>query len=157
MTALGIALLLVGAVLIGIETHVPSMGALGVPGALALGGGAVLAISGLGGGIVVALLLAVLLTAGGLALAGVAITAGKSVRKRAVRAGPEGLVGQIGVVQSWGEPDGKVRVCGALWQAQRSWGDEDPVELHAGDKVVIERLNGLTLRVRRAEAWELAP
>jgi membrane protein implicated in regulation of membrane protease activity len=31
---------------------------------------------------------------------------------------------------------------------------EEP-ELHAGDPVVVERLSGLTLSVRRAEDWEL--
>jgi membrane-bound serine protease (ClpP class) len=157
MTALGIALLLVGATLVAVETHVASLGMLAGPGALALGAGAVLAISGLGGGIVVALTLAVLLTAGSLAFAGLAIREGKSARRRRVRAGPEGLVGRIGVVQSWGDPSGRVKVDGALWQARRSWGDEEEQDFHAGDPVVVERLSGLTLAVRRAEEWELAP
>ena len=157
MTALGIALLLIGATLVAIETHVSSLGMLAGPGALALGAGAVLAISGLGGGIVVALTLAVLLTAGSLAFAGLAIHEGKSARRRRVRAGPEGLVGRIGVVQSWRDPSGRVKVDGALWQARRSWADEEGQDLHAGDPVVVERLTGLTLAVRRAEDWELAP
>ena len=157
MTELGIALLLVGATLVLIETHVASLGVLAGPGALALGVGAVLAVSGLGGGIVLALVVAVLLAAGGLALAGVAVTEGKKVRRRRVRAGPECLVGQVGVVQSWGEPTGRVRVDGALWKAQRSWSDEDDGDLRAGDPVVVERLSGLTLAVRRADEWELAP
>jgi membrane-bound serine protease (ClpP class) len=155
MTALGIALLLVGATLVAIETHVASLGVLAGPGALALGAGAVLAISGLGGGIVVALTLAVLLTAGSLAFAGLAIREGKSARRRRVRAGPEGLVGRIGVVQSWRDPSGRVKVDGALWQARRSWADAEEQDLHAGDPVVVERLSGLTLAVRRAEEWEL--
>jgi membrane-bound serine protease (ClpP class) len=157
MTALGIALLLIGATLVAIETHVASLGMLAGPGALALGVGAVLAISGLGGGLVVALTLAVLLAAGSLAVAGAAIRAGKSSRHRRVRAGPEGLVGRVGVVQSWRDPTGRVKLDGALWQARRSWGDEEGLDLHAGDPVVVERLSGLTLAVRRAEEWELAP
>ena len=47
---------------------------------------------------------------------------------------------------------------GAVWRARRSLGaaDEDEVpELHAGDRVVVEHLNGLTLSVRPAEEWEL--
>jgi membrane-bound ClpP family serine protease len=157
MTELGIAILLIGATLVAIETHVASLGMLAGPGALALGTGAVLAVSGLGGGIVMALLVAVLLAAGGLAIAGVAVREGSRMRHRKVRAGPEGLVGRVGVVQSWGEPNGRVRVAGALWQARRSWADEEDGELHAGDAVVVERLSGLTLAVRRAEEWELAP
>ncbi len=140
-----------------IETHVASLGMLAGPGALALGVGAVLAISGLGGGIVMALVLAVLLAAGGLAIAGLAIREGKSSRRRRVRTGPEGLVGQVGVVQSWVDPTGRVKIDGALWKARRSWADEDAQELHAGDPVVVERLSGLTLAVRRADEWELAP
>ena len=102
-----------------IETHVASLGMLATPGALALGAGAVLAVSGLGGGIVIALIMAVLLTIGGLAFASVAVREGKVARRRRVRTGAEGLVGRIGVVQSWGEPSGRVRVDGALWHARR--------------------------------------
>jgi membrane-bound serine protease (ClpP class) len=150
-------LLLVGATLVMIETHVASLGMLAAPGALALGVGAVLAVSGLGGGIFVALVLAVLLAAGGLAFAGIAVREGKRAHGRRIQSGPEGLVGRVGVVQSWGEPAGRVRVDGALWTARRSWGDEDAGALHAGDPVIVERLSGLTLAVRRAEEWELAP
>jgi membrane-bound ClpP family serine protease len=157
VTALGIVLLLVGATLVLIETHVASLGMLAGPGALALGAGALLAVSGLGGGIVIALVLAVLLAAVGAALAAVAIREGKRAHSRQIRSGPEALVGRVGVVQSWGEPAGRVRVDGALWTARRSWGDEDAVDIHAGDAVVVERLSGLTLAVRRAEEWELAP
>jgi membrane-bound ClpP family serine protease len=156
VTALGIAILLVGATLVAVETHVSSLGMLAGPGALALGVGAVLAVSGLGGGIVIALTMAVLLAAGGLALAGVAIREGKSARRRRIKTGPEGLVGQVGVVHSWQDPTGRVRVDGALWKARRTW-PEDAIDLHAGDPVVVERLSGLTLAVRPAEEWELAP
>lgn len=157
MTALGIALLLTGATLVALETHVSSLGLLAGPGALALGVGAALAISGVGGGIVVAVLLAALLAAGSLALAGVAVHQGRSSRRRRVRAGPEGLIGRVGVVQSWREQSGRVRLDGALWQARPSWPGEDSGEIHAGDPVVVERLTGLTLAVRRAEDWELTP
>ncbi len=52
-------------------------------------------------------------------------------------------------------------VDGALWRASRSLGPDDDEtdamsrELHAGDAIVVERLNGLTLCVRPAEEWEL--
>jgi membrane protein implicated in regulation of membrane protease activity len=32
---------------------------------------------------------------------------------------------------------------------------DDPEELREGDPVVVERVQGLTLSVRRAEEWEL--
>jgi membrane-bound serine protease (ClpP class) len=63
-------------------------------------------------------------------------------------------------VRSWTDATGSVAVDGALWRARRSLGpadeDEDEVpELHAGDRIVVEHLNGLTLSVRPAEEWEL--
>ena len=79
------------------------------------------------------------------------------MRRRRVRAGPESLIGHVGVVRSWAEPTGCVQVDGALWTARRSLldDDEDPQELHAGDAVVVDHLDGLTVVVRRAEEWEL--
>ena len=157
MTALGIALLLIGATMLAVESHVASLGMLAGPGALALGAGAVLAVSGLGGGIVLALVLAVLLTLASLGVAGVAISQGRRSRRGRVRAGPESLIGRVGTVQSWRDRNGRVKVDGALWQARRSFPEEPGEELCAGDCVVVERLSGLTLAVRRAEEWELAP
>lgn len=156
MTALGVSLLLVGAVLILIEAHVPTLGVLGGPGVLALGAGAVLAVLGLGGGVVLGVVAAVLLAgaAGGV----LAVTVGKgiAVRRQRVRAGPESLLGHVGVVRSWTGVTGSVAVDGALWRARRSAiDDSDEADLHPGDEVVVDHLDGLTVRVRRAEEWEL--
>jgi membrane-bound serine protease (ClpP class) len=155
MTALGVSLLIVGAIVIVAEAHVPSLGMLGGPGVLAIGVGALLAISGLGGGFAVALIAALLLVAIGAGAVALSVTKGLAVRRRRVRAGPEGLIGHQGVVRSWAEPTGSVLVDGALWRARRSIVDEDDAELHAGDRVVVEHLTGLTVGVRRAEEWEL--
>lgn len=159
MTALGVSLVLVGAIMVLVEAHVPTLGVLGAPGVVALGAGAVLAVLGLGGGVVLGVLAALLVagTAGGV----LAVTVGKgvAVRRRRVRAGPESLIGRVGVVRSWDETTGCVQVDGALWTARRSVLDDDLdpdySELHAGDSVVVDHLDGLTVRVRRAEEWEL--
>jgi membrane-bound serine protease (ClpP class) len=58
-------------------------------------------------------------------------------------------------VRSWTEPAGQVFVDGALWRARQDWAPADEADLHEGDPVVVERVNGLTLSVRRAEDWEL--
>jgi membrane-bound ClpP family serine protease len=155
MTELGAALLMVGAVVILVEAHVPTLGLLGGPGVVALGAGAVLAVAGLGGGIVLAVIAALLLVASGAAVVTVSVHKGMAVRRRRVRAGPERLIGHLGVVRSWGEPTGRVLVDGALWRARRSWGEEPAGELREGDPVIVERLDGLTLAVRPAEEWEL--
>jgi len=155
MTALGLTLLITGAVLLIVEAHVPTLGALGGPGVIALGAGALLAVGGLGAGLALSLLIAVVLVVGGLGVLALTVRKGLAVRRRRVRAGPERLVGRLGVVRRWQEPCGKVLVDGALWQARRSWPEEEEPELHEGDAVVVERLDGLTLAVRPAERWEL--
>jgi membrane-bound ClpP family serine protease len=156
MTALGVSLLVIGTIVIVVEAHVPTLGVLGGPGVIALGAGAILAVSGMGGGIalgIVAALALVLIGGGALMLS---VRKGLAVRRRRIRTGPEGLIGHLGTVRSWSEPGGTVLVDGALWQARQSWCDE-PIDLHRGDPVVVEQLSGLTLRVRPAEEWELAP
>ena len=155
MTALGVSLLVVGAILVLIEAHVPRLGALGGPGAIALGAGAILAVSGLGGGIAIGVVSALALVAIAAGTLAITFRKGFAVRRRRVRAGPERLVGQLGVVRRWEEPGGKVLVDGALWTARRSLTADEPSELSPGDRIVVERLDGLTLAVRPAEDWEL--
>jgi membrane-bound serine protease (ClpP class) len=152
-------LLVLGALVATAEAHYPAHGLAGGVGVLAMALGAVLAISGLGAGLALGLL-------SGVALAGVgggalllSVKSGFAVRQRRVRTGAEGLVGEIGVVRSWMRDGGSVALHGALWRARRSLSlddeDEDEDGLHPGDRVVVERLNGLTLSVRPAEKWEL--
>src|ERR1700753_2758189 len=157
MTTIGLILLIVGALVAVVEGHYPTHGVAGGIGVAVMAVGAVLAIAGLGAGVIAGMI-------GGLALAGAGGTAlaltvkhGSAVRRRRVRGGAEGLIGQIGVVRSWAERTGSVSLHGAVWTAQRSPSpDEDEAaELARGDRVVVERLNGLTLSVRPAEEWEL--
>ena len=128
MIEAGALLVLVGAALLVAEAHVPA-GILGVGGGVALAGGAALAIGGAGGS------LAVVLAAMLAALA---------------------VIGRQGVVRTWSGAGGQVLVDGALWRARRSLADDEEGELGVGDSVVVERVNGLTLAVRRAEDWEEA-
>ena len=155
MTALGVSLLVLGAIVVVVEAHVPTLGLLGGPGVIALGAGAVLTVGSLGGGLVVSLIAALALACAGLGVLALSLRKAAAAQRRRVRSGPEGLMGHVGIVRSWGEPTGKVLVAGALWQARRSWSDEERDELSCGDHVVVERLDGLTLVVRRAEDWEL--
>ena len=153
MTALGIALLLVGATLVVAEAHVPG-GVLGVAGGVALILGGVIVIAALGGSALVAVPVAagLGLAAGGWAL--LVTRKAAAARRERIRAGSEALPGRIGVVRSWTEPAGQVFVEGALWRARHDGLLDDEV-IHEGDSVVVERVSGLTLSVRRAEEWEL--
>jgi membrane-bound ClpP family serine protease len=152
MVEIGVALLLVGAALLVAEAHVPG-GVLGATGGVALAGGAALALAGAGGGAAV-VIGAVL---GALAASGLwlALVARKALETRRLRSasGRDALAGRCGVVRRWQDGDGQVFVDGALWRARPSWPDSEE-QLSAGDAVVVERVSGLTLGVRRAEEWE---
>jgi membrane-bound ClpP family serine protease len=152
MVVIGVALLLVGAALLVAEAHVPA-GVLGVVGGLSLAGGAALAIAGAGGGLVV--ILPAVVAAGAVAGLWLAVATRKALATRTLRAssGREALSGRMGVVRNWTGTDGQVLVDGALWSARRSWADDEE-DLGAGDPIVVERVSGLTLAVRKAEDWE---
>ena len=139
-----------------VEAHVPTLGVLGGPGVVALGVGTVLAVLGLGGGVVLGVVAALLLAGAAGGVLAVSVGKGAAVRRLRVRAGPESLLGHVGVVRSWAGTAGSVLVDGALWRARRSAiDDEDEEDLHQGDAVVVDHLDGLTVRVRRAEEWEV--
>ncbi len=154
MTALGLVLLIVGVALLVAESHLPG-GILGVFGGIALVAGGVVVIGALGGGAAVAVPVAIGLGAASAGVIVIATQTAASVRRARVRSGSEALCGRVGVVREWSEPAGQVFVEGALWRARRGWGEEEPRELHEGDPVVVEQVNGLTLSVRPAEDWEL--
>jgi membrane-bound serine protease (ClpP class) len=154
MTLLGFVLLLAGATLVIAEANVPG-GVLGVLGGIALIAGGIIVIGALGGGAALAVPVGagIGLAAGGWTLAVTRKAA--AARQMRVRAGAEGLCGQVGVVRRWAEPSGQVFVDGALWRARHDWPAEEAKALHEGDRVVVERVSGLTLCVRRADEWEL--
>ena len=154
MTALGFALLLVGAALMVAEAHAPG-GVFGAIGGLGLVVGGIVLIGALGGGAALAVPVAVGIGAVAAGWTVVATRKAASARRGRVQAGREALCGRIGVVRQWDEPAGQVFVDGALWRAQHDWAGRELGALEQGERVVIERVNGLTLVVRRAEDWEL--
>jgi membrane protein implicated in regulation of membrane protease activity len=83
-----------------------------------------------------------------LILAGLAFELGEAAfwirlsRRLRPTTGAEALVGAEGVAASDCRPEGTVRVVGELWGAVC----EDGVS--AGEPIVVERVSGLTLRVR---------
>jgi membrane-bound ClpP family serine protease len=154
MTAVGLVLLLLGAILVVAEAHVPS-GILGFLAGVALIVGAIIAIGGLGGGAALAVPVGIGLgaAAGGWAVLATRRAAGG--QHASVGQGSESLCGRVGVVRRWSDSAGQVFVDGALWRARHQWAEPEADALHEGDSVVVERVSGLTLSVRRAEEWEL--
>jgi membrane-bound ClpP family serine protease len=151
MVVLGIALLALGAGLLIAEAHLPSFGALGVGGVIALVAGAALAVDGSGGGTALVVAIAAIVALASLALVVAIARATLTAARPRARTGAEALVGHVGVVRSALAPVGQVFVDGALWRAKPCLAEE----LDVGDPVVVDRVQGLVLSVRRAEEWEL--
>ncbi len=155
MLDLGIVLLAVGTALLIAEAHVVSYGLLGVSGLAAMVLGTALAVDAAGGGVTLVLVIALALGLAGATVLFAVIRRVAAVARRRARTGAEGLVGRVGVLRSSPAPLGQVFVGGELWRARPFPGEEEA--LQAGDPVVVERVSGLTLAVRRAEEWELDP
>jgi membrane-bound serine protease (ClpP class) len=62
-------------------------------------------------------------------------------RRNKVVTGEQGLVGEIGIAQTALSPSGKIFVHGELWDAVSA------VPIPAGERVIVRRVDGLTLRV----------
>ena len=121
------------------EAHYPTHGIAGGIGVVTMAVGVVLAISGLGAGVLLGLLAGVAIAGTGAAVLTASVKQAGAVKHRRIRTGAEGIIGHVGVVRSWAEPTGKVLVDGALWQARRSATQEDELA-RQGDPVVVERL-----------------
>ena len=119
MTVLGIALVILGVVLLAAEAHLPTAGALGVAGVVALVGGTALVAAEAGA----AFVLPVAVVAGLMAAGAVVVAGRKGLRagRLPARTGPKELVGHVGVVRAPLAPVGQVAVDGALWRARPAW------------------------------------
>ena len=149
MFELGLLLVVIGAALMAAEAHVPSYGALGTGAIVSFAAGVALLLSAAGSATLVAVFGALAAAlAGGVFLF---VILRKGLATRRLRA-TNTLVGRVGIARA---PD-CVFVDGALWRA-RLWDLEDEAPLSRGDPVVVEHVNGLTLTVRPAEKWEVAP
>ncbi|MGA2453193.1 MAG: NfeD family protein [Solirubrobacteraceae bacterium] len=156
MTALGIVLIAAAVALLLAEAHLSSGGLMAAFASVAAVAGVVVLLLAAGAGAVVVLII-------GLCAAAAAASLLMLARRRILqplrarpRTGREALVGHVGVVRSIAGPEAEVFVDGSLWRAEPSPIHHE-TELHNGDRVVVERVNGLTLCVRKAEEWELNP
>lgn len=139
----GLGLLLLGIGLMTAEAFVPSFGALGLGGAAAFAGGALMLlktdVTGFG---IDPWLIA---TLGALGVAFLSVSLGmtvKSLRQPKVT-GQEELLSAVATVTRWQDGRGEVRVTGEIWQART----DAPYILQPGDRVRIARLDGLVLIV----------
>lgn len=136
----GIALILLGVILLVVDAHVVSHGALTVSGLVSLASGMLLLFHKAPAPYHTSLPLVLSLT---IAIGGFwafALTKAVQVRRRPVTVGPGRVVGADGVVRT----PTQVLVDGELWHAHRA----DGGELRPGDRVRVESVSGLELTVR---------
>ena len=150
MSELGLVFLLIGAALAVAEAHVPSHGVLGAAAVALAATGVGLVIGGAGLGLALALMVGLAAGAVGAGYLWVVVHKALAARRARVCSGAEGLVGRVGEVRA----SGQVFLDGALWRA-RQWSFDEDAALERGDPIVVERVDGLTLTVRRAEDWEV--
>jgi membrane-bound serine protease (ClpP class) len=135
----GLLLLLLGVALLVVDLHVTSHGALTIAGLICLAVGSIMLFQNAPAPYHTSkpLVIGVAVTLG----AAWAFAVGKAwtVRKSPVTVGPQMIEGAVGEVRR----DGLVFVNGELWQARAA----DGSQLHPGERVRVESLDGLVLTV----------
>jgi membrane-bound serine protease (ClpP class) len=135
----GLMLVLLGAALLVVDAHVTSHGALTLSGLVAMAIGLVTLFHDQGTPYHMNVWVIVTVTAliGG--FWALAVSKSVAARRAPVTVGPEQIIGLEGVVRS----GGNVFVRGELWRARST------EQLHEGDRVTVDALDGLTLAVHR--------
>jgi membrane-bound serine protease (ClpP class) len=136
----GLALVLLGLVLLVVDAHVTTHGALTLAGLVSLGFGMVTLFHNAPAPYHTSLPLVLTVTCTLGLFWAFALSKAIAVRRRPVSVGPTRVVGAEGVVRA----PGQVFVLGELWRAHRA----DGVELVPGDHVKVEGMDGLELTVR---------
>jgi membrane-bound serine protease (ClpP class) len=155
MAAAGVALIVVALVLFLAEAHLSTGGLIGACATIATVAGVAVLLLAAGASAALVAAIAVIVGVAGLMLLLLARRRILLAARSRPRTGREALVGHVGVVRSIGDSEAQVFVDGSLWRAAPDAG-HDGGALREGDRVVIERIDGLTLSVRHAEQWELS-
>jgi membrane-bound ClpP family serine protease len=157
MVAVIFAALVLGAGLLLAAVHLPRHSLLAMLGVGLLTAGIALAVVESLAALVLTVLVGASFAAAALGLVIVAARKAWIASRRRIDCGAEGLVGHVGVVRRSLDPLGQVAVDGELWRARRSWAEAEVPPPGEGEAVVVDRVEGLTLSVRRAEVWEVEP
>ena len=144
----GVALLILGIVLVVAEAFVPSFGILGIAGIASFVAGSILLMDTEvpGFGISPWVIGALAASLSGIFL--LTLTMVLKGHKRPVVTGGEAIAHAHGTVESWREGAGQVRIEGELWHA------EGPADLAPGHRVVVTKREGLTVEVAPEKASE---
>jgi membrane-bound serine protease (ClpP class) len=135
----GLVLMLLGVALLVIDVHVTTHGALTVAGLISLAVGSIMLFQNAPGyHTSKPLVIGVAVALGAVWV--FALSKAVQVRRSPVEVSPQLIAGLVGEVRE----NGLVYVNGELWQARTTHGEE----LHRGDRVRVESLDGLVLTVR---------
>jgi membrane-bound serine protease (ClpP class) len=137
----GLALIVLGTLLVVAEAFVPSFGTLGLGGVIAFVIGSIMLFDTEVPGYEIAMpFIAGVATAAALVMAG-SVWIFTRARNRPVATGMEQMIGSIAEVVSDFESEGTVRIGSELWNARSA------TPLRAGQRVRVKRLEGLVLHV----------
>jgi membrane-bound serine protease (ClpP class) len=135
----GLLLMLLGVALLVADVHVTTHGALTVAGLISLSVGSIMLFQNASGfQTSKPLVISVAVVLG--AVWAFAMSKALEVRHRPVQVGAQLIAGSVGEVRE----NGLVFLNGELWEARAAGGEE----LHPGERVRVESLDGLTLTVR---------
>jgi len=141
----GLALLALGIIFMLAEVFVPSFGALGIGGLIAFVIGSIILFDEEGTGYAVSLPLIFTLSATTAGFFLFVVGAAVKARNRPVVSGVEELLGARGEAVEDFSGKGRIRIHGEIWWA------ESAVPLRDGDKVQVDSIDGLVLRVHPAQ------
>lgn len=142
LTYAGLALVLLGAALMVAEIFTPSIGILGIGGAIAFVLGSLLLVDTESPAYEVSLPLVAGVAVASLGMTFLIARLALRSRRAPIVSGAEALIGQHIKVLSWNGEQGHVAAAGERWRAV------GPAGLAAGDTVVITAVHGVTLHVR---------
>jgi membrane-bound serine protease (ClpP class) len=139
----GVALVLLGIVLMASEAFVTSFGILGLGGIVAFVIGSIIMFEpgSSNFGLSISVIVASTLVSAGLLL--LTLTMLVRSRRRAVVTGGAALIGATGSVIEWTDDEGRVWLAGEIWRARAA------AELHPGERVKVQGRDGLILQVER--------
>ena len=136
----GLLLILLGIIFFIAEIKVTSYGMLSVGGLISLTIGSIMLFEDVG--VSLKLLLPTVILVGGFFM----VVAGLAFRAYSAqpRSGVEGILGEVGIVKERIDPEGLVFVHGEYWRAIAA------EKIEPGEKIAVEKIQGLILKVRKA-------
>ncbi|MFP4157780.1 MAG: NfeD family protein [Opitutales bacterium] len=141
----GVALILLGILLMIAEAFAPSFGALGIGGVIAFAFGSILLIDTDAPGFELNIFVIIGVTLASAFVFIVVVAMAMRAWQRPVVSGSEGIVGSEATALEDFSAEGRVRLKGELWKARTQ------TPLHEGDRVKVTQLGGLTVSVEPLE------